>query len=149
MIAILPVVAPAGTVAVICESEFTVNVAATLLKVTLVVCVRPVPVIVTAVPTGPLGGVNVFWVGVILNVDNVDKIVDPVVTVTLPVSAPVGTVARMKVLPVRAFVVATVPPNSTTDDDVKPCPRMPTWTPSFPLLTLTSEMKGLYVVLKL
>ena len=63
---ILPVTAPVGTAAVICESEFTVNVAATLSKVTLVACVRPVPVIVTSVPTGPLGGAKLLTVGVTL-----------------------------------------------------------------------------------
>ena len=46
--------------------------------------------------------------------------VEPVVTVTLPVRAPVGTVARMKVLPVNCVVVAAVPPNFTTDDVLKP-----------------------------
>ena len=64
--AILPVVAPVGTVAVIFESEFTVNEADTLLNVTFVACVRPVPLIVTEVPTEPLGGVKVLSVGVTL-----------------------------------------------------------------------------------
>ena len=46
-----------GTVAVICASEFTVKlVALTPPKVTLVVPVKLWPVIVTIVPTGPLGG---------------------------------------------------------------------------------------------
>ena len=147
--AIFPVVAPVGTVAVTCVSEITVNVAEILLKVTLLVCIRPVPVIVTKVPTGPLDGLKLFKVGVILYVDEVDKVVDPVVTVTLPVSAPEGTVARMKVVPVSTLVAAVVPPNFTTDDPPKPWPRMPTLVPSLPLLTVTSEMKGLNVVLKL
>ena len=64
--AIFPVLAPAGTAAVTCESESTVNVAAILSIVTFVVCSRPVPVIVTEVPTGPLDGAKVFRVGVIL-----------------------------------------------------------------------------------
>ena len=57
--AIVPVVALVGTVAVIFESKFTVNEADTLLNVTFVACLRPVPVIVTEVPTGPPGGVKV------------------------------------------------------------------------------------------
>ena len=70
---ILPVVAPVGTVAVICVDEFTVNdVAAVVLNFTeLVVKLAPltvplkfVPVIVTDVPTGPKAGVNEVIVGV-------------------------------------------------------------------------------------
>ena len=123
---ILPVVAAVGTVAVTSVSDTTVNVATILLKVTFVACVKPVPVIVTTVPTGPVAGENVFDVGVTLNDLRDVNVVVPVVTVTLPVSAPAGTVARMKVLPVRVLVGATVPPNFTTDDEEKPWPRMPT-----------------------
>src|SRR5437868_9364778 len=51
-----PVVAPAGTVAVTCVSELTVQVAEVPLNVTKVAPVRFVPVIATLVPTGPLAG---------------------------------------------------------------------------------------------
>src|SRR5258706_9021694 len=47
----LPVTAPAPTVAVTCVSELTVNAAFTLPMVTLLVCFRLMPVIVTCVPT--------------------------------------------------------------------------------------------------
>ena len=50
----VPGVAPAGTVAVICESDFTVKVAETLWNVTFVVCFRPAPEIVTGL--GPIRG---------------------------------------------------------------------------------------------
>jgi hypothetical protein len=68
---ILPVVAPVGTVAVICVAEFTANVAVVVLNFTeLVVKLAPltvplkfVPVIVTEVPTGPKVGVNELIVG--------------------------------------------------------------------------------------
>ena len=130
---ILPLVAPAGTIAVICVSDFTVNVATTLLKVTLLACFRPVPVIVTVVPTTPLAGVKLEETGVTLKTAGVDNVAEPVVTVTLPVSAADGTVARMKVVPVRVLVVAIVPPNFTTEVDLKPWPRMPTWVVSLPL----------------
>ena len=53
---ILPVVAPIGTVAVICSSESTVKLADLPLNVTLVPCVNAVPTIETEVPTEPLGG---------------------------------------------------------------------------------------------
>ena len=52
---IFPVVAPAGTVALICVSEFTVNVVAAVpLKLTRVAPVNPVSVKVAVEPTGPL-----------------------------------------------------------------------------------------------
>ena len=53
-----PVVAPAGTVAVIWVSEVTVNVAVVPLNFTAVAPVKPLPVMVTGVPDGPEVGVN-------------------------------------------------------------------------------------------
>lgn len=132
--AILPVVAPLGTVAVIRVSELTVKLADVPLKVTLVVCVRAVPTIVTGVPTGPLGGENEETVGATLNWRELVSLVAPVTTVTLPVSAPGGTVAKMKVVPVSTAVVALVPPNFTTDELLNPWPRIPIWAPSLPEL---------------
>src|SRR6185312_13355671 len=61
--AIGPVAAPAGTVAVIWVAELTVNVAALPPKVTAVAPVKPLPVLVTDVPTGPEVGVNEETVG--------------------------------------------------------------------------------------
>ena len=61
---ILPVVAPPGTVVSIRVSETTVKEVATVpLKATWVAPVKFVPVMVTAVPTGPLVGVNDVIVG--------------------------------------------------------------------------------------
>ena len=48
-----PLVAPEGTVAVICVSLFTVKVAARPLKATAVAPVKPLPTKVTLLPTGP------------------------------------------------------------------------------------------------
>jgi hypothetical protein len=63
--AIGPFVAPLGTVALIDVSDPTENVVADVpLNVTLVAPVKPVPVMDTAVPTGPLVGVNNEIVGV-------------------------------------------------------------------------------------
>ncbi len=61
--AILPVVAPAGTMAVICVAELTVKDAVTPLKVTLVAPVRFVPLTATDVLAGPLVGVKPVTVG--------------------------------------------------------------------------------------
>ena len=61
---ILPVVAPPGTVVSIRVSETSVKVAATpLKKSTWVAPAKFVPVMVTAVPTGPLVGVNKVIIG--------------------------------------------------------------------------------------
>jgi hypothetical protein len=49
----LPLVAPGGTVAMILEKLFRAKVAAAPLKATAVAPVRPLPLIVTLVPTGP------------------------------------------------------------------------------------------------
>jgi len=60
---ILPVVAPPGTVVLIWVSETTIKVAGVPLKATAVAPMKFVPVMVTAVPTGPLDGVNEVIVG--------------------------------------------------------------------------------------
>jgi hypothetical protein len=59
-----PVVAPSGTVALICVAEIIFQtLAATLLNCTLVTAERLVPLIRTLVPTGPLAGENEETVG--------------------------------------------------------------------------------------
>ncbi|MBA4313471.1 MAG: hypothetical protein C0417_12680 [Chlorobiaceae bacterium] len=58
-----PVVAPVGTVAVICVDEFTVYVAIVPLNFTDVTLIKFVPVIVTLVPIGPFAGVKFVIVG--------------------------------------------------------------------------------------
>jgi hypothetical protein len=66
---IVPVVAPAGTVALICVSELTVNVVAAVpLKLTPLAPVKPVPASVTLVPTAPLAGVNELITGTVVTV---------------------------------------------------------------------------------
>jgi hypothetical protein len=84
-----PVVAPGGTVPVTWLSESTVKLAPKPSKVTLVAPVKPLPVIVTAVPVGPeVGekGVTVKLVGSV-------KVPPGAVTTIGPVDAPDGTVA--------------------------------------------------------
>jgi hypothetical protein len=58
-----PVIAPAGTVAVIAVAEFTVKPALVPLNRTAVAPVKFVPLMVTLVPTGPLLGVKLVTVG--------------------------------------------------------------------------------------
>jgi hypothetical protein len=65
VMAIFPVNAAAGTVAVTCVSEFTLKaLAVTPLKVTAVVPVRLTPVMTTDVPTGPFSGAKLLICGV-------------------------------------------------------------------------------------
>src|SRR5271170_1884036 len=64
VIAIGPVVAPLGTVATTWLLVSWSNAADIPLKVTLVAPLKVVPVIVTDVPTGPLGGVKLLMKGV-------------------------------------------------------------------------------------
>jgi hypothetical protein len=54
----LPVVAPAGTTVSILVEEITVKEALVALKTTAVAPVKLEPRMVTAVPTGPLAGLN-------------------------------------------------------------------------------------------
>src|SRR2546427_92717 len=90
-----PVVAPLGTVAEIEVAEFTVKLALTPLKVTVVAPVKLVPVIVTLVPTGPLVGGMLVIVGAPPTVNALGLVAVPsgVVTLSGPVVAPLGTVA--------------------------------------------------------
>src|SRR6266478_49866 len=92
---IVPVVGPAGTVAWIEVAELTVKVALTPLNATAVVPVKLVPLMVTLVPTGPLAGVKPVMVGGLITVKLPGLVAVPpgVVTLIVPVVAPVGTVA--------------------------------------------------------
>src|SRR6185295_12556960 len=96
---IFPVVAPEGTVASMRIAETTVKLAVVPLNRTLVVPVRFVPLIVTAVPTGPLVGLNDVIVGadaVTVKSPTLVAVPPGVVTLIFPVVAPEGTVASMR-----------------------------------------------------
>src|ERR1700746_1383158 len=107
-----PVVAPVGTDVAMLVALQLVTVAAVPLKVTVLVpCEAPkvVPVIVTAVPTGPEVGDRLVMFGV----DDTVKLTPllatpPTVTTTLPVVAPVGTDVAMLVA-LQLVTVAAVP----------------------------------------
>jgi hypothetical protein len=146
---ILPVVAPVGTVAVICVAEFTWNVvAATLLNFTeLVVKLVPpavplkfVPVIVTDVPTGPNSGVNEVIVGagtgVTVKTPELRAVFPATVTRIGPVVAPVGTVAVIWVALFTTTPVADVWLNFTVAPAAKPVPVITTDVPTTPLVGL-------------
>ena len=71
------------------------KVALAPLKATRVAPVKLVPLIVTLVPTGPLAGVKLVIVGGLISVKLPALVAVPpgVVTLMVPVVAPVGTVA--------------------------------------------------------
>ena len=96
MTEICPVLAPAGTVAVICSSEMTVSpVRSVPFRVTAVAHVKPVPPIVTSVPTGPEAGENPLIEGGGITVKLPELVAVPpgVMTEICPELAPAGTVA--------------------------------------------------------
>src|SRR5262245_66524282 len=80
--------------------ETTVKLADVPLNVTLVAPVKFVPVIVTAVPTGPLAGANDVIVGGCVTVKSPELVALPagVATPIFPVVAPAGTGASTRVL---------------------------------------------------
>jgi len=107
---ILPVVAPAGTVAWIRVADCTVKVAGTPLKLTAEVVFRLVPVSVTTVPTGPAPGLKPLMVGGCCTVKLAVEVTLPagLVTVTGPVVTPTGATAVM-LFPETTVKVAGVP----------------------------------------
>jgi hypothetical protein len=94
---IVPDVAPAGTVVLICVGESTLNVVGVPLNRTAVAPVNPVPVAVTDVPTGPLSGRNDrrsgAAPGVTVKGSGLALVPSESVTEIAPVVAPTGTVA--------------------------------------------------------
>jgi hypothetical protein len=135
---IFPVVAPAGTVAVIRESEATLNVAATFLNLTELAPLKPVPLIVTLVPTGPLVGEKLLMVGataatVTVKLAALVAVPPPVVTLMGPDVAPVGTVAVIRESEFKMKAPSTSL-NLTEVAPVKPEPLIVTLVPTGPLV---------------
>src|SRR4029077_7074884 len=112
----LPVVAPDGTGATMLVADQLVGVVDVPLNVTVLVpCVapNPVPVMVTAVATGPLVGERLVIVGGTVTVNATPLLArPPAVTTTLPEVAPDGTGATMLVAD-QLVGVAVVPLNVT------------------------------------
>jgi hypothetical protein len=147
--AIFPVVAPVGTVAVIVVEELALNVvAATPLKVTDVTPVKPVPVIVTELPTAPEVGVNEV---IVTQLDETVKFVElrtsapHVVTPILPVVAPAGTNA-LSWVGLTPLEVAAVPLKVTSPPAVELlkrfCPKTVTAVPTGPHVGVNEEILG-------
>lgn len=94
---IRPVVAPAGTVAVIWVDEFTTKVAAAPSNRTEVAPVKSVPVITTEVPGRPNPGENDVIAGATAKSVALVAVPAELVTLIRPVVAVLGTVAVMRV----------------------------------------------------
>lgn len=96
----VPEVAPTGTVAVIVVSLDTEKLlAAVPLKLMLVAPEKLVPVSVTVVPIRPLVGMKLVIVGaaITMKLDELLAVPPGVVTLIVPVVAPVGTTAVTEV----------------------------------------------------
>jgi hypothetical protein len=111
-----PVVAPVGTVALIVVAfQLVIVFAVVPLNFTVpepLVDPKFVPVIVTDAPTAPDVGDRLVMPGAGATVNVLPLLATPLtVTTTLPVVAPVGTVATIDVAPQLVIVVAVVPLN--------------------------------------
>ena len=138
-----PLIAPLGTVAVICVSLLTVNDGWFVqLNDTAVAPVKPVPVMTTGVPTRPLVGLMVaLGSAPLTTVNEADGGVIPlgVVTVIGPVLAPTGTEAWIWAS-LEDSTLAVVPLNATAVTPVKPEPETVTAEHSAPLPGLNPVM---------
>jgi hypothetical protein len=129
----VPLVAPVGTLTVTVVAVVAVGVAEVPLNLTAVAPVRLVPVIVTAVPTMPEVGVKLVIVGAATTVKLVADVAVPtgVVTAIVPVVAPVGTFARMRVAELDV-IVAAMPLNLTDVAGERLEPEIVTTVPTLP-----------------
>src|SRR6266478_4628008 len=141
---IVPLLAPAGTVAVIWVAELTVKLALVPLNATVVAPVRVVPVIVTEVPAEPLVGLNPVTVGagrVTVKLAVLVAVPPGVVTEIVPLLAPAGTVAVIWVAELTVKL-ALVPLNATVVAPVRVVPVIVTEVPAEPLVGLNPVTVG-------
>jgi hypothetical protein len=130
--------------AVICEFEFTVNVALVPLNRTRLAPVKPTPVITTDVPITPLVGLNdVIAKPPAVTVKLVALVAVPpgVVTAIGPVVAPTGTVAVIWVFE-STVKLAVVLLNFTAEAPRKPVPVTCTEVPTGPLVGSNEVIVG-------
>src|SRR5262245_5492094 len=137
-----PLVAVAGTVVVILESESTEKVvAATAPNLTALAPVKVVPVISTLAPRIPLAGLSWVTLGVTL------KVMAPpapaeLVTCTGPMCAPAGTVAFTLVELTGVITLAAVPPKVTALTPARLEPEIVTTVPTAPEEGLSPDTLG-------
>jgi hypothetical protein len=130
---IAPVVALAGTVAVICVLESTTNVALMPLNRTDVTPAKLAPAIATLEPGMPVAGVNPVIRGAAMKLAVLAAVPMGVATRIGPVVASAGTTAVIRV-PVFIEKVAEAPLNVTDVAPAKLVPLMVTLIPTAPLV---------------
>jgi hypothetical protein len=137
-----PLFAPLGTVAVMVSESITVNPADLPANITLDTPVKFDPLIVTCVPTAPLGGEKPVMVGGGMNVKLAPLVATPagVVTESGPLVAPFGTVA-MIFMPLN-LKVALVPLKVTRVAPFRFVPLMVTAVPIPPIVGEKLVMVG-------
>ena len=129
---LLVILAVAGTTAVICVSESTLKLAAAMvLNLTAVAPVKLAPVIMTDVPTGPEVGEKLSILGITLKMAVLVAVPPAVVTLIVPVVAPLGTVVLIEVAE-RTVKIAAVPLKLTAVAPVKLEPDMVMIVPTLP-----------------
>jgi hypothetical protein len=136
-----PVVAPAGTVAVIFAEELTTNVAAVPLKATAVAPAKFTPLMVTDVPTRPLFGVKLVIAGNPVNVEVLEAVPAGVFTLMTPVVLPAGTTAEICTLE-STVKAAPTPLNVTEDAPPKFAPLIVTRAPAGALVGENDAIEG-------
>jgi hypothetical protein len=140
---IIPELVPEATVARICVPDTTVTELANVpWNLTTLSGEKPVPLMVTTLPTGPLAGLKLVIVGLTLNCFLLIAVPPLVVTEMLSVIAPAGTVAVILVEDTTVKLAALLP-NITADAPVKLLPLIVTTVPQAPLLGVKSEITGL------
>jgi hypothetical protein len=145
---IFPVVAPLGTVALICDPDVTLNdTAAVPLNATRVAPVKLEPLIVTRVPMLPWFGEKELIVGagaggaVTVKLAELVAVPPGVVTEIGPLAAPDGTVALICVSELTANDAAA-PLNDTVVAPVNAVPVIVTDVPGEPLLGANDVIVG-------
>ena len=141
-----PLRAPAGTAAVICTALSTEKLAAVPLKRTAVAPMKPAPMMVTEVPTGPAAGLKNTTAGagagaVTVNCLGLAAVPPAVVTVTRPVVAPAGTVAVICAA-LSTEKLAAAPPKVTAVAPLKSLPVRITEVPTGPEVGVRLVMVG-------
>lgn len=141
--AITPVVADAGTVAVIVVEFTTVNVEVTPLNVTAVAPVKLLPLMVTDVPTPPAVGLKPVMLGGVVTVklDALVPVPEPFTTLMVPVVAPLGTVAVMLVAELTVYD-ELIPLNLTAVIALNSVPVMVTEVPIGPEVGVKEVILG-------
>lgn len=145
-----PLVVPAAITAVTWVSFTTLTpVAAVPFTLTLEVPVRPLPLMVTVVPTGPLVGVKLEIEGVSRTVKTVALVTEPLAALTVirPVVVPAGTTAVIWFAELTVTLVAAVPLKLTVDEPSNPLPVITTDVPTGPLAGAKDMIDGVTVKL--